>query len=451
MRRRLLALGLLIHGALAVVPLFSQVSTPRVLTVDDAVDLAVENNLTLGNERLDLEKARRQRNTVWNRFLPSTSVTGTLLRYNEEPINPSTGAPGSRWGVQGRLSAELDITLQLFEGIRLAILDYERGLIAVEDARKLLVRDVQKAFYNLLVLEEQIAIAEEAVAIARDQYERTQINFENGVADEFTLLSARVDLESRRPVVASFRVAYAEAKLAFAQLLGLDIGTNMVLDGTVEPQIVSLVADNVVDNLMMDRTDLQELRQAVRLQEGVVRARVAGLYPILSLGYTADPTFVGDPFEDAWFDDTDNEWVQPQGAFSISITQPLDGLIPGSQTQVAIADERTNLAQLENQLIQAIDGAEIEVRSLVNRLETTRVSLDVQELSVELAERAYELAVEAYNVGSRELLEVRNAEQDLHDARLRLLQEKSTYKNALLDLEYALNTTIEDLHGLSLE
>jgi len=62
-----------------------------------------------------------------------------------------------------------------------------------------------------------------------------------------------------------------------------------------------------------------------------------------------------------------------------------------------------------------------------------------------LAERAYELALEAYNVGSRELLEVRNAEQDLQDARLQLLQEKSAYTAALLDLEYALNTTVEEL------
>ena len=424
MRLRTKTLGLLLILAAAVV---SAQENPLVITVDEAVELAVERNLSLENDRLDLEKSRRQRDTVWNRFLPSTSVSGTLLRYNEEQTNPTTGDPAGRWGVQGRLSAELNITLQLFEGIRLAILDYERGIIAVEDARKLLVRDVQKAFYNLIVLKEQIAIAEDAVEIAQEQFERTQINFENGVADEFTLLSARVALESRRPVVGNFRQAFQEAKLGFSQLLGLEIGADFELQGTIEPEIVSLDADQLVADLLMDRTDIQELRQVVEIQERVIRAQQAALYPILGLGFVADPTFTRDPFDDPWFDDLENDWIQPQGAFSISIIQPIDGLIPGSQAQVRIADERTNLQQLRNDLVLATEGAEIEIRSLVDRLETTRVSLGVQELNVELAERAYDLALEAYNVGSRELLEVRNAEQDLQDARLQLLQEKSNY------------------------
>ncbi|MFW5842289.1 MAG: TolC family protein [Spirochaetota bacterium] len=422
-----------------------QAQEARVVTVDQAVELALRNNLSLENERLDVEISRRQKNSVWNRFLPETSVSGTLLRYNEEQTDPAGGGPSPRWGIQGRLSAELNITLQLFEGIRLAILDYQRGVIALEDARKLLERDVRKAFYNLIVLEGQIEIAEEAVEIAREQFERTQINFENGVADEFTLLSARVALESRRPVVGNSRLAFEEAKLGFAQLLGLDIETEIILEGTIEPEIVSLDPDRLIAENLMDRTDLQELRQAVRIQEGVVRAETAALYPILSLGYVADPTFVNDPFGDPWFADLENDWVQPQGAFTISIIQPLDGLVPGSQAQVRISDERTNLAKLQNQLVLATQRAEIEIRSLANRLETTRVSLGVQELNVELAERAYELALEAYNVGSRELLEVRNAEQDLQDARLQLLQEKSNYTAALLDLEYALNTTIEEM------
>ncbi len=434
------ALFIFVAGAL-----LGQSQETRVVTVDEAVALALENNLSLENERLDLEVSRRQKNSVWNRFLPETSVSGTLLRYNEAQTDPATGESAPRWGLQGRLSAELNITLQLFEGIRLAILDYDRGVIAVDDARKLLERDVRKAFYNLIVLEEQIGIAEEAVEIAQEQLERAQINFENGVADEFTLLSARVALESRRPVVGNFRLAYEEAKLRFTQLLGLDISVRITLEGTIEPEIVSLDADRLVSELLMDRTDLQELRQALRLQEGLVRVETAALYPILSLGFVADPTFVNDPFGDPWFDDLENDWVQRQGAFSISIIQPLDGLIPGSQAQVRIADERTAVAQLRNQLVLSTQRAEIEVRSLVNRLETTRASMAVQELSVELAERAYELALEAYNVGSRELLEVRNAEQDLQDARLQLLQEKSNYTGALLDLEYALNTTIEEL------
>jgi outer membrane protein TolC len=55
------------------------------------------------------------------------------------------------------------------------------------------------------------------------------------------------------------------------------------------------------------------------------------------------------------------------------------------------------------------------------------------------------MAEEAYNAGSRELLEVQNAEIELKSAQLEVLKEKYTYLSALIDLEYQLNTKIEEL------
>jgi outer membrane protein TolC len=171
----------------------------------------------------------------------------------------------------------------------------------------------------------------------------------------------------------------------------------------------------------------------------------------LSLNWRADPSFAGDPFDDPWFDDVENDWNQQSGAFSISITQPLDPLLPFSRTQVEIENLKDDVQKARIQLQQARTGAEIQIRQLVDQLETSRSAIEVRRLNVERARRAFNLAQEAYDAGNRELLEVREAEDELEQAQVQLLDEQKNYVVALLDLVYALNTSIDELRERSNE
>ena len=50
-----------------------------------------------------------------------------------------------------------------------------------------------------------------------------------------------------------------------------------------------------------------------------------------------------------------------------------------------------------------------------------------------------------------ELLEVKDSERDLNTAKLEVLKEKYNYITGLLDLEYALNATLEEIKEISNE
>jgi outer membrane protein TolC len=75
----------------------------------------------------------------------------------------------------------------------------------------------------------------------------------------------------------------------------------------------------------------------------------------------------------------------------------------------------------------------------VLELKKSMESISTLELNVRLAERAFELAESAYNAGNRDLLDVQNAELELQKAKLKVLEEKTTYISGILDLEYAIN------------
>jgi outer membrane protein TolC len=60
-----------------------------------------------------------------------------------------------------------------------------------------------------------------------------------------------------------------------------------------------------------------------------------------------------------------------------------------------------------------------------------------------VAEEAYELAEESYAAGTMELLEVKNAEQELNQARYDLLNARYTFLSGMLDLRYLAGGELE--------
>jgi outer membrane protein TolC len=237
--------------------------------------------------------------------------------------------------------------------------------------------------------------------------------------------------------------------MGFKQTLGLDPTEPVELDGQIEADLISLEADALIRDYTESRYDIRLARQSITSAELALDAKRAERYPTLSLRWFADPAFAGDPFEDPWFDDVENDWNQRGGAFAISITQPLDPLLPFSRTQVEINNLKDDVQTARIQLQQARTGAEIEIRRLVDQLETSRTAIDVRRLNVERARRAFNLAQEAYDAGNRELLEVREAEDELQQAQVQLLDEQKNYVVALLDLVYALNASIDELRERS--
>ena len=93
----------------------------------------------------------------------------------------------------------------------------------------------------------------------------------------------------------------------------------------------------------------------------------------------------------------------------------------------------------------------MEIKTLVMQLNKSMEQLETLILNIDLAHEAYRLSQEAYDAGSKELLEVKDAERDLNTAKLEVLKEKYNYITGLLDLEYALNATLEQIKEISNE
>jgi len=107
-----------------------------------------------------------------------------------------------------------------------------------------------------------------------------------------------------------------------------------------------------------------------------------------------------------------------------------------------LVNNNYQLKQTEIAMRQLKNGAELEIKSLVLKLQKSINSLNTLRMTYELAQKTYNLAEIAYKAGSKELLEVQNSELEYKKAKNNILQEEYNYTTALLDLEYALNTKL---------
>ena len=467
MNKPLAALLSLLFALTAALPLFSQempasrtqmerligrdLSVPPAgsysLGVDEAVELALENNLTLVGEAADLRIRKRTRDTAWNVLIPTASASSTLSRF-DEASPPSFGSTDEYWGaLSAGISFQLRLNPQLWFGFRQTAIDYELGLIGMEQARKDIRTNVQKQFYTLLTLAEQIRILESQQRSLEKRFEQASVNFDFGLVDEYTKLSAQVGLENFKPQVEIARDRYEQALLGFKLSLGIDLDSELELSGGIEIEPRTYDARELTDNYILDRLDIQSLVRNLHSLENARKLSVSALLPTLTLGYGLSQQLSADPWSD--FSLAGGDWEDGNGhkTLSLTLSMSLSELLPVSQSSNSIKEVDDGRRALQASLAQALQAAELEILTAAQKVNKSVQVIRAKELNVQLAQRAYNLAEESYNAGGKSLLDVEDAEDKLQEARFELLSEKVNYVNSLIDLEAAVNRSVDEIES----
>ncbi|OQX28865.1 MAG: hypothetical protein B0D92_06680 [Spirochaeta sp. LUC14_002_19_P3] len=419
------------------------------LSIDDSVGMAISNNLPLKQSGLTLQKAERAVKTVWNVFLPSiTASTGFSAQSGIFTLNgnaPSSMSDPGNLGINAGLALSLQISSAVGAGISKIKLDYEAGLLEYEAAVKELERDVQKQFYNILANQENIRIQQANIELAQKRLEQARRNFSNGLVPEIDVLSAEVTLAKLQPDYNNTVQVYNSLLLNFKTIIGAERGDEVILDGELPSDLHDLDAEELIQKYAAGRLDLRKLdKQIASLEYTRKSTALHNNLPTLNLGYTyalnGSNAATNTPQQsiDPWTNFSD------RGTLDLTLKWQLSGLIPGSKTNVQVKDFKDDTEKLKLAREIARQGAETEIENLVGSLLTSKLTIEANTSSTELARKNYELTEEAYRVGTRQLLDVESAQNNYLDSQQKLLLAKLNYIVGLFDLEYALNTPMEE-------
>ncbi|HHU35653.1 MAG TPA: TolC family protein [Treponema sp.] len=426
--------------------------TTEVLTVDRAVELAMQNNIQLASTAIDVRIKKRSKDYAWNVFIPGVQATGTLARSNNasnpyagilKMINPMYTEPDAQekdhWNVMAGLNLSLNLNLALVQGFRATRQNYEAGLLSYEQARQETEGNVKKAFYGILLQEGSLDVSRDKLEISIDRLNQTRINYKNGLVPELAYLQTQLAVETQKPVIMEAELNLEQQKNMFAFLLGLPIETKISLDGEIEPNPQYFNADELVNKHLGNRLDLAILQKNQALLETQLKAtQLQRFTPSIALSQSFAPRLSA--IDDSWL--KTKNWDDSSGAFSLTIAFNLTNMLPFSSIGVNAAETRDNLEKISMGFNQMVYQAELEIRNLVKKLDKANAAIKAMDLNVEMAQKAYNLTEQGYRAGTIEYLDLKDSENTLVQARLGVLSEKFNYLSALLDLEKALNTKL---------
>ena len=74
-------------------------------------------------------------------------------------------------------------------------------------------------------------------------------------------------------------------------------------------------------------------------------------------------------------------------------------MMPFSANMQSIKDTKQNLAKAELGLSQLLQNTEIQIHTLVDKLNKSEASIKASQMNIKLAQKAYDMTVKAYNSG----------------------------------------------------
>jgi outer membrane protein TolC len=403
-----------------------------ILSLDEAVRRAVEENLGLKRRLIDLSTAEYASKNLWAEIFPGISA-GAGISYGTGLFAEAAESGRTTYDMSAGLSLTLNAGIpQAMKIIRLA---YQIRLLEYEDARRQLEITVTKNFYALLADRENLSHLENTLELAERQLERDRIAFNNGIKGELAFLQSRLGAETARYNLSNARTAYTDRFGDFLVLTGISQDRPAVLEGKIDIRPINADAEALIRERLPQRPDIVSQRQTIEnLEYTAKQTALEARAPSLSLSARWSGQF--DPFTD-----------RLTGSASVSI--PIDPWIPGTGRDRAVKSAGANIEKARLDLKNTENAAASQIRSLASRLRDSWASIEIARLSVEIAERTYTLHEEGFRLGTVESLALEDTRNSLAEKRQQLLQSELAYQTMTLDLAAAVHVDWKELGNLT--
>lgn len=402
----------------------------KVITIQEAVRTALDNNISLKRSQIQFDAAGRSKKSSWNSVSPALSVGGGFSKSNE-----NFGENHSAY-----LQASIGITLStnLYSDIKNAALRYEAGELSYEAAKRAIEMNVRSAFYALLYQKENISLQEQNLETTLQLYQTNQRKYSRGAISEIDVLSSQVNYERNLPLLQNARITYDKNLALFKQMLGLEQDKQIVLSGNLD-EITNSLKPNLKDEEESLRSfaenndaknfELASLEKNLEIaKNSLLASRFSAYGPTISAGWNYQPTWTKTPA-------TGSNGPNDAGRLSLSVSIPLDGLLPWSRKNLEISSAKDNIKDLQLQIQDKKTSVQVETQSAIQSIEQMSATLQTLQASERLAARTYQMTEEAYGRGTRSYTELLSAQNSLENARLSLKQQAYNIATSILNLE----------------
>jgi len=360
-----------------------------------------------------------------------------------DSASPLSGLSGLPFGQANRYEMGVTASHTLYSGGRVraradaARAEMRSAEIGVTMAGADNTLTVTAAYYDALLTDRFVTIAESTLAQAEATLAQVSAGGREGVKAEFDVVRARVSRDQQVPVVIERRSQRDLAYMRLKQLLDLDLGmdlrlTTLLADEPCAPAAGATgAAAPGADTAAASRAPVLQAAEAVTARERLLDATKAQRKPSISLQTQYARLAYPEHVTSGW-GDLRSQWT---AGFSVQLPIFTGGRIAGetAAAQAQLAESRARLQQMR-------EAAALDARRALERLTAAEAVLEASAGTVTQAERAYAIAEVRFTEGL-------STQVELSDARLTLEQARMSRAQATRDVEVA-KTVVRLLPGL---
>jgi outer membrane protein TolC len=422
-------------------------TTPRHITLSEAVELALKHNHFARIAGFKVEEMKDAKDVARSAYLPSIKNESRVLRVTDtQSIEIARGSLGTIGGTP--IPAETDLlnqggktfvtsgtTLaqpvsQLFTRVKPAN-DAARADVnaSVADARETLNEvslKVHQIYYKLLIASLRGNAAEARIRANQAlQSERgEQVKYGSSLDEQ--LIESRAQVLQAKQDLLTTQLQISDLTMQLNDAIGLPVTTQLVLDTNVPGAPETCRGEDCVQIARASHPEVIAARAEVEKASAGVRLSKADYYPDVSAfarySYQNNVPFLARNF----------------GTFGAELTYDL---FDGGKRRASVKESDAKLAQAKENLARISDDVEVQVESALNRLNRTKEMVSV-------AEELLTLRSESSRVTAQQLLkgEALQSQADAGvaqelDAKAQLLAAQLDYAQAHDELLQAMGQT----------
>jgi len=448
MNRLVLSLLLVVAGLVHQANAQDNSTSSPVLTLDQAIAIALTNNREAKNARLEIEKAEDKLDAYRTRRLPSFKISSLV----SQPLN-SFDTTFER-GVFGIYPGNIPVPLQdsviksstnttlLLAGqvtqpltqlrrigfqIKQQKLEVEISETKLHATEQSLVSEVKREYYAILQTEGAVRAAEESVKLYHELDRVTGEYVVQQVALKTDLMDVQTKVAKAEYEVLALNNSLSAQKEQLNHLLGRDVRTELSVTEGLETAQVAMRETNLIAARKRALEQRPEIREArLRLQQANLdkRAKKSELIPDVSLTANTVTTMNYSNFV-------------PRNVNGVGIQVDWE-VFDWGRKKHEIAEKKRIIAQADNMVLESESRVLLEVNSRFRTLQENCQLIRIAQLAQTTARANVQIAAYKYRLEAVLLKDVLTAQTSLANANYEYQKTLLSFWTAKADFEKAL-------------
>ncbi len=495
MVRRLLVAALLAIPVLAAAQYVDnapvQEDSTLVLTLEDALKIALSENISVKVADMEVQRAEYAHRGSYAALFPQVNASGSFQHTIRKQVmymgggSSSSGSGSSGGGMSSMFTSVLDpvmyyitelmkqhpgaiapytppatdetessgnggievgrtntwsaginasmplVNAQLWESIGLSGDQVELAVEQARESRLGMVTSVKQAYYAVLMAKASYDVYNAVFENAVQNYKLTEMRYNAQKASELDFTRAKSSLASAIPNLYNAENAIELALWQLKAVIGLDLDRPVDVVGSLEDnaeQMFRYLQEG--ENASLEgNTQLRQLEAQANMLARQIRMQQYAYLPSLSLAFAYNYNAMAEDF-----DFNNYQWT-PYSYIGIQLSIPI---FSGGQRYHQVKQAKVQAQELEYQRINAERQLRIAIRQSLSTMDTSIKTYDAAKDALESAEKAYDIAAKSYEVGRSTLTDLNNTELVLTQTRMQVLQAVYNFVIAKAGLEQTL-------------